>query len=326
MTPLIIVVGFLGAGKTTYLKNFLPELVKVGIEPHVIINDYENANVDAEFFAGLAKHVTPINGSCVCCGSRDQLIGSLKNFEHGLGRVMIIETNGTTDSEELIEMLTVAPELERFSPPTQISIIDGKRWQKRFWHNSLEFEQAKTANYLYLSRMDEIDDVRLGKIIESLRKHALPQEFTDSCQFALIVKNLSEKLAEIERRSDLGETNPSRSEYRIVSAQPHRLGHHNHSAHHFASFQINLPERLVRASLVKFLGELPESVIRAKGVVQFTDSGDQYFIFQKVDRFEKPQFFPIRKPSGDCSTLAIFIGPAIPEKEVRAAAESLLSS
>lgn len=63
MTPLVILVGFLGAGKTTYLKNLLPQLVKVGIEPHVIINDYENATVDAELFAGLTKHITPINGS-----------------------------------------------------------------------------------------------------------------------------------------------------------------------------------------------------------------------------------------------------------------------
>lgn len=48
MTPLIIIVGFLGSGKTTYLKKLLPLLSNLGIEPHVIINDYENASIDAE--------------------------------------------------------------------------------------------------------------------------------------------------------------------------------------------------------------------------------------------------------------------------------------
>jgi G3E family GTPase len=324
MTPLVIIVGFLGAGKTTYLKNLLPQLVNVGIEPHVIINDYENASVDAELFAGLIKNITPISGSCVCCGSRDQLLESLKGFHHEPNRVVIIETNGTTDSEELIEMLTLAPELEQFSPPIQISIIDGKRWQKRFWHNSLELEQAKTANYLFISRMKELDETRCLKIEESLQRHTLSQNRMNPGEFAPVLKKMSDDLAGIARRSELAGTKRSRNEYRVVSNQPLVFGHHNHSAHHFASFQINLPNRVAKASLVKFLGELPNTVIRAKGVVRLADPGDEYFVFQKVDRFESTQFFPIRKPAGENPCLAIFIGPAIPEPEVRASAEKLL--
>lgn len=45
--PLILVVGFLGAGKTTFLRELLPLLEARGLEPFVIINDYANAKVDA---------------------------------------------------------------------------------------------------------------------------------------------------------------------------------------------------------------------------------------------------------------------------------------
>ncbi len=48
MTPLVLLVGFLGAGKTTYLRALIPALTAEGLQPHVIINDYQNARVDAE--------------------------------------------------------------------------------------------------------------------------------------------------------------------------------------------------------------------------------------------------------------------------------------
>ena len=151
MTPLILLVGFLGAGKTTYLRRLLPQLSKLGIEAHIIINDYQNASVDAELLHDLTEMIVPISGSCVCCGSRDKLLSALEDFDHRPGRVVIIETNGRTDSEELIELLSLATELEQFALPTQVSVIDGKRWQKRFWHNGLELDQAKTANHLFVS-------------------------------------------------------------------------------------------------------------------------------------------------------------------------------
>ena len=59
MPPLILIVGFLGSGKTTYLRRLLPELRGRGIDPHVIINDYQNARVDAELLRELAVSIVP---------------------------------------------------------------------------------------------------------------------------------------------------------------------------------------------------------------------------------------------------------------------------
>jgi NAD(P)-dependent dehydrogenase (short-subunit alcohol dehydrogenase family) len=55
--------------------------------------------------------------------------------------------------------------------------------------------------------------------------------------------------------------------------------------------------------------------------VRLVDSPDEYFVFQKVDRFENVQLFPVGKSVRQSHPLAIFIGPAIPEQEVRASAE-----
>jgi hypothetical protein len=62
----------------------------------------------------------------------------------------------------LIELLSLAPELERFAPPTQVSVIDGKHWQKRFWHNGLKFDQARRANHLFVSRTELVIRAAMG--------------------------------------------------------------------------------------------------------------------------------------------------------------------
>ncbi len=322
MTPLILLVGFLGAGKTTYLRQFLPQLSQLGIKAHVIINDYQNASVDAELLHDLTEMIVPISGSCVCCGSRDQLLNALEDFDHQPGRVVIIETNGTTDSEELIELLSLAPELEQFALPTQVSVVDGKRWQKRFWHNGLELDQAKTANHLVVSRTDEIDETRLRKVNESLRHHGLPEKRLDSSQMASLLGKLTNELQGISGRSDIARKKHGLREHHGYerSGEGHNHGEHNAAEHHFASFQIDLPELVARARLEKFLAGLPDTVIRAKGIVRLADSPDEYFVFQKVDRFENVQLFPVGK-SVRSRPLAMFIGPAIPEQEVRASAE-----
>ncbi len=170
MTPLVLLVGFLGAGKTTYLRALIPALTAEGLQPHVIINDYQNARVDAELLRELTDTVVSISGSCVCCGSRDELMTSLTAFEPGPGRVVVVETNGTTDAEALVELLSLEPTLGSLTQPIQVSVIDTKRWQKRFWHNSLELEQTRTAGYVWLSRWEDVDSKRREAVGASLSR------------------------------------------------------------------------------------------------------------------------------------------------------------
>jgi len=48
MEAIITIVGFLGAGKTTVLKYLLDRYSNEGWRSFVILNDYENATIDAQ--------------------------------------------------------------------------------------------------------------------------------------------------------------------------------------------------------------------------------------------------------------------------------------
>ncbi|HEY8902919.1 MAG TPA: GTP-binding protein [Chthoniobacterales bacterium] len=348
MTPLILLVGFLGAGKTTYLRKLLPELAARGMDPHVVINDYQNARVDAELLQGLVKSVLPISGSCVCCGSREELLGALEKFEHVPGRVVIVETNGTTDSEELIELLSFEPILGRFTLPMQVSVIDGKRWQKRFWHNGLELDQARTANYLFISRMDEVDAKRVAQIEESFAKHGiggtranpveLAAELVDICAEVAMIPSRDVAAhgpdcecghhhhSEDEHEHECGSECAHDHEHHGESNHEQEEHEHRHGKHHFASLQFDLPETVTRASLEKFLASMPEEVIRAKGLVRLADSPGEYHVFQKVDRSDAVQLLPIGPKSRLDTAVVVLIGPRIPEEQVRTAVADLFSA
>lgn len=318
MTPLILLVGFLGSGKTTFLRQLLPALRVRGIDPHVIINDYQNARVDAELLRELADSIVPISGSCVCCGSREELLGALDKFEHATNRVVVIETNGTTDSEELIELLSLEPSLGRFTLPIQLSVIDGQRWQKRFWHNALELEQARTAGFLFISRWEEIDASRREKVAESLAHHHLHSTRVAPEAFAGEIETVLASVRDRPRREAAAHPAECNCGHHHEPHSPHKT----HAAHHFASMQIDLPPTVSRSALTVFLDGLPREVIRVKGLARLADSPDEFHVFQRVDD-GATQWLPIGKTTRLSHPLAVLIGPGIEPEPIHARAEEL---
>lgn len=311
MTPLILIVGFLGSGKTTFLKNLIPALAAQKIRPGLLINDYQNAQVDASQFTGLVEQARAVDGDCVCCGSRDQLREELQAFDHQPGRVMIVETNGTTDAELLIETLALDPSLQRFTLPVQLSIVDTQRWQKRFWHNRLEREQLRTASHIYLSRKDIVSKKRLEEVHNSFAVLQMRGKLTD-------VKSFASELAAMAQN-----TLPHRL---VINAS--RRHHHEgmHSEHHFASCEFTLPARISKTALQSFLRGLPPEVIRAKGLVILDETPNEFFVFQKVDQSEELQLFPVGNNLLIKTPLALFIGVQLPIEDLEAKIHALAAS
>jgi G3E family GTPase len=333
MTPLILLVGFLGSGKTTYLRKFLPALRSAGVDPHVIINDYQNARVDAELLRELTGSITPISGSCVCCGSRDELLGALEKFEHGRDRVIVIETNGTTDSEELIELLALEPALAAFTQPIQLSVIDAQRWQKRFWHNSLELEQARTASFLFVSRWEDTDAKRRETVSASLAKNHIHAAHRDPVAFATEIQTVLAETGSIPSREN--EARPAgcdRGPHHEHHGNPGHSdqhgyggGHGHHSAHHFASMQIDLPHTVPRSAVSAFLDGLPREVIRVKGLARLAESPDEFHVFQRVDD-GATQWLPIGATTRLGHPVVVLIGPGIDPEPIQARAAKLFGT
>ncbi len=312
--PLALIAGFLGAGKTTVLRRLLPLLTQRGLVPHVIINDYRNARIDAQTLEGMATTIAPITGECVCCDSREELLNTLKTIDLPPRSVMLLEANGTADVSELLEILTADRRARRFTLPMSVAVVDAKRWQKRYWHNALEAEQVSVSVGLVLTRSDEVGESRLAQVMLDLDDKAPRGVFMD-------VIMLADRLADMV---DNAEHLPPRrfSPPRLGEEAPHA---HHIREHHFASMEMNLPARVSKDRLISFLCELPKEILRVKGVAILDEPAPRAVLFHKIEGSEKPAFADLQQPER-FEPVMVLIGPRCPRDVILQAASHYFSA
>jgi G3E family GTPase len=232
----------------------------------------------------------------------------------------------------LLETLAFAPALKKFTPPVQFSVIDGQRWQRRFWHNALERDQVRTANYLYISRTDTIPPERIQVVEESLAELGIHARRTEPAAFASEIASLpdsdysacsgfsnSQKLSHQHEHShhDHSDHEHSDHEHSDHDHSDHDHSDHRHSRHHFASCEIPLPASVSKQDFENLLSSLSEEVLRTKGLVVLREDPGEYQVFQKVGHDGSVQYFPIGRNPTLRDPVALFIGPQLPVEELR---------
>jgi G3E family GTPase len=325
MTPLLLVTGFLGAGKTTFLRMLLPALVQRKLRVHVVLNDFGDARVDAATLADVAPDLVALSGSCVCCESLDEMVAALAGIRCGPGEIVVVEANGGTEAGELVALLGAEPALDHLSPPMQLTVIDGKRFGARGWQNVMEREQLATATHLALGRIDQISEARAAEVREEATGVAPHARW-------VTVESLAEALAGIETAI---RSLPGREQHARTSGSPthggagHDHDHDDHALHvhnpaeHFASLLVPLPGPVDEGAFLRFLTELPQEVLRAKGIVELLQPAGEKRSFQKVDR--DAEISPCQLADPELLTpRAIFIGPHLPTAVIEAQLAALM--
>ncbi|WP_340200995.1 GTP-binding protein [Ascidiimonas sp. W6] len=171
MEAIITIVGFLGAGKTTLLRHLITNYMYNGWNPYVILNDYENANLDA---LQLTDKVEPnsiraLTGSCICCSGINELRNYVNRIPERTNGITLIEANGTSDACALMEFLSIGLN-DRFSPPIQLSVVDVKNWQKRKEHNELESNQIQVSSLIVLTHINRTTANRQALVVRELKE------------------------------------------------------------------------------------------------------------------------------------------------------------
>lgn len=171
MEPIIVIVGFLGVGKTTFLKKITHSYLNKKYNPFVILNDYENATLDLELFSKvLGKgQSTALNGSCICCSGIVELRSIVNSIPSRKNGITLIEANGTSDACELMGFLAVGIN-KRYLPPIQISIVDVRLWQQRGYNNELEANQVQVSSLIVLNYSNKIPPSELSKVKKKISK------------------------------------------------------------------------------------------------------------------------------------------------------------
>jgi G3E family GTPase len=313
--PLALFTGILGAGKTTLLRTLLPVLQRLGVPARVVINDYHNAAVDAETLAHLTSEVTAVSGSCVCCDSRDELFDVLALPPRQSGEVILVETNGTTDTLELLEALATDSRTSAFQP-LQVCLVDCQRWQLSHWQQELEARQAQTASHVVFTRGGLVSRTRGAAVKASLRSRNRRAVVTNPERLGHQLKRLAEQrrwfIPTAVRTRGLiqaAQRIPSAGRLRVEPVpSPGPNHHHAALSHGFTSIELNLPGDLTEQQVLAWLERLPDQVLRVKGLARLRGEPDVFGSFQRVGRVPEFLRYPFVSRERTASR-AILIGP-----------------
>ncbi len=299
MEAIIVIVGFLGAGKTTLLKQLVEQATEKNWQPFVVLNDYENANLDIDQLSQSIepKWLKPLSGSCICCSGISELREAVNRIPERCNGITLIEANGTTDACSLMGFLGVGID-ERFLPPIQISVVDAKNWQSRNEANALEANQIQVSSLIALSHLDKVKPSHLEKVYKSIRE-INPSATIVACD-ELNISQLPE-LTQTENRTT-------------------KLEHHKA---HWASSSVDLPS-LPNYMVIKEICEsLPRSILRVKGCTKVAN--EPHFIY--FERCPDGEVY-VRPYKGEPTTGAklLAIGPGSEKNILQSAIDSAMSS
>ncbi|MFT7105529.1 MAG: G3E family GTPase [Yoonia sp.] len=158
---LTILGGFLGSGKTTWLRHQLHENAFGAV--HVIVNEAADAPVD-DALLSAADNITLLAGACVCCDGQQDLqrvllklcddrsgvMGSSSRLEN-----IVLETSGLADPAAILSLIQGHPILVRQIVVVEIIVIvDAQGGLGQLQQEALSRKQIEAADRLILTKTD----------------------------------------------------------------------------------------------------------------------------------------------------------------------------
>ena len=122
--PILLVTGFLGAGKTTVVNHLLAHAE--GRRIAAVVNDFGAINIDAELIAGASDGVVSLSNGCICCSLEGDLLRTLATLLRRDPRpeFIVIETSGVADPSDIVRNL-MDPVIWREAPlETVLCVVD----------------------------------------------------------------------------------------------------------------------------------------------------------------------------------------------------------
>ncbi len=173
----MIVTGFLGSGKTTFINDILLQNneVKIGL----IENEFGDVSIDARLIANYKPEtILELNNGCICCSLFNEFSLALQELIKANDHLeqLIIETSGIADPGPIIEPFFQDADLLRlFELSGTICLVDSVNFQGEI----TGFEQQKQillSDMIILNKSDEVDKTKLSDIrkkVTSLNKTAI---------------------------------------------------------------------------------------------------------------------------------------------------------
>jgi G3E family GTPase len=169
-TPVVLVTGFLGSGKTTLISELLsrPELG----ETAVIVNELGEIGIDHHLLRRVDERTVLLSNGCVCCALRGDLADELRDLldRRDAGEIppfrrVVVETTGVADPTPIVNTLLTDPLVpHHYALDAVVATVDGVHGL----HGPESVKQVAAADTLVVTKPDLADPSELDALGQTL--------------------------------------------------------------------------------------------------------------------------------------------------------------
>ena len=343
MTKVDVISGFLGAGKTTFIKELINK-VFVGEKLVLIENEFGEIGIDGGFLKDAGIEITEMNSGCICC----TLVG---DFSKALQKVLeeyhpdrvIIEPSGVGKLSDIMKAIEDVKRDADIEISGRITVVDGKK-AKMYLKNFGEFfqDQVAHASTIVISRTQSMSPEKIEECVHMLREEnkeaaiiSTPWEelgkdaIIRALEHGAKIEDLLEEHHHHEHEHDhdhcCGHDHHHDHEHDHDHCHDHHHDHehdhccgHDHHHHHadevFTSWGRETAHRYTEEELDFLLKALSETegygtILRSKGIIGMADGSWKQFDLV-------PEEYEVREGQPDYTGRICVIGTDLKEEEL----------
>lgn len=263
-TPVLLLTGYLGSGKTTLVNRILAN--EKGIKFAVIVNDIGEVNIDANLIeaGGVVDQkddsLVALQNGCICCTLKMDLVQQLNDIvSQGKFDYIVIEASGICEPAPIAQTICAYPQMYpnlakkgKAVLDSIVTVVDARRMCDEFsagndlLKNDLQeddlenllIQQIEFCNIILLNKVDDVNQEELG-LVKSIIRSLQPKAEIIECNYGDVsldkiintkafnfdeVATSASWIAEIEGR-DEGHEDGHHHDHE-------EDGHHHHHHHH----------------------------------------------------------------------------------------------
>ena len=256
--PVILIGGYLGAGKTTLVNHLLRHAQ--GRRLAVLVNDFGEINIDVDLMQGRTAGVISLAGGCLCCSFGDDLVGTLQTLAQGDAPPdrVLIELSGVALPAPVARTISLARGVALQATVVLANAAAVQRQAADRYVGETVRQQLREADHVLLNKTDLASAGVLA---------ALPAWLADLAPQACV---MSCGAREIDPEQLLGwHARKAEPERALTAMANRRIGSGPKPAQTiFASHSSSLPADVDLAALGRALTAPGSGVLRAKALAQ----------------------------------------------------------
>ena len=319
--PVTILTGFLGAGKTTLIRNLI--LKNKSKKLAVIINEVGDLGVDGEIVKQCSDETCPeenileLANGCICCTVADDFIPTMKSLLEGqyIPEHILIETSGLALPKPLLKAFEWPEIRSRLTVDSVLAVVDAEAVVNGIFAPQMSNELEEKQNQTYVEHETPLSEVFEDQIncsdVVLLTKPDLVKNISDARN--IIIKEMERNVPILEvQNGDVGAdvilgVNAA-AETDLDNRQSHHDGFDDHEHDDFDTFSITVPKildvekfKIVLETLIR-----ENDILRIKGFLR-VESKPLNLLVQGVGKRLSVNFTDTKIPLENTGNL-VFIG------------------